>query len=54
MTRRLLAAVTFAASLATPATASASALVEAAACPPGDRGVIVRTAGRELVVCTNI
>ena len=54
MTRRLLAAVTLAASLAAPATASASALVETSACPPGGRGVIVRTAGRELAVCTNI
>lgn len=52
MTRRLLAAVALAGAVATPA--SASAVAEVTGCPPGDRGVIVRTLGRELAVCTNV
>lgn len=53
MTRRVLAVVALAAAFAA-VPASAESLVETTACPPGDRGVIVRTAGRQLTVCTNI
>lgn len=57
MTRKLVAAAVLAvAALAAPtaAAASADAVIKTSPCPPGDTGVVVATAGRELVVCTNI
>lgn len=55
MTRRLLTvAVATVAFGAVAAPAFADPVVTTAPCPPGDKGVVVGTLGRQLVVCTNV
>lgn len=55
MTRRILAATLLAATAVSFAgTAYANTIITTSACPPGDKGVIVKAGGRTLTVCTNI